>query len=258
MATSHAASTFPVRFGFVLGLLGGAMVSVVVVGILTGYFLGGSSPRTTVRLAQGAAPAPTTVPVGASLPAAPPPRVPDPVQAIDTAADHVRGDPAATVTLVEYADFECPYCRQHHATLQALMDVYPPTQVSWVYRHFPLGSHHSAAKGAEASECAAELGGEKSFWAYTDALFAQTVLDPTSFVPLAGELNLDATRFSACLDAGTHVAKVRAQQQSGVAAAVRGTPSTFMINNATGERRVLPGAVSLDELRSAIDDLLAF
>src|SRR3989338_2531696 len=91
-----------------------------------------------------------------------------------TDRDHLRGDPKATVKVVEFSDLECPFCKNFHRTMQQVMSEYSG-QVAWVYRHFPLDSLHSKArKEAEASECAAELGGNDGFWAYVDKLFEIT------------------------------------------------------------------------------------
>lgn len=89
-------------------------------------------------------------------------------------SDHLRGDPKASVKVVEFSDLECPFCKRFHLTMQQLMEGYSG-KVAWVYRHFPLDSlHPKARKEAEASECAAELGGNDGFWAYIDKLFEIT------------------------------------------------------------------------------------
>jgi len=87
--------------------------------------------------------------------------------------DHVRGDRSAPVMLVEYSDFECPFCAQFHPTLEKALDDFDG-QVAWTYRHFPLTSIHAEAlPAALASECAAELGGEDAFWDFADSLFTR-------------------------------------------------------------------------------------
>lgn len=97
--------------------------------------------------------------------------------------EHLRGDPKATVKIVEFSDLECPFCKRFHLTMQQVMEEYSG-KVAWVYRHFPLDSLHSKArKEAEATECAAELAGNDGFWAYIDKLFEITPsnngLDPS-------------------------------------------------------------------------------
>ena len=87
--------------------------------------------------------------------------------------DHIRGNPDAPVKIVEYSDAECPFCKSFHSTMQRVVDEYGASgKAAWVYRHFPLDNiHPKADKEAEATECAAELGGNGTFWAYVDRLF---------------------------------------------------------------------------------------
>lgn len=86
--------------------------------------------------------------------------------------DHVRGDRNAQVVIIEYSDLQCPFCQRFHGTMNEVMRGYKPEQVAWVFRHFPLDSIHQNARPlAEASECAYELGGDKKFWEFIDALF---------------------------------------------------------------------------------------
>src|SRR3989344_453399 len=91
-----------------------------------------------------------------------------------TSTDHIRGNPDAPIKIVEYSDFECPFCKRFHETMQQVSAEYGD-QVAWVYRHFPLDQLHSKArKEAVASECAAELGGNDAFWKFTDRFFELT------------------------------------------------------------------------------------
>ncbi|MDD3896751.1 MAG: thioredoxin domain-containing protein [Candidatus Peribacteraceae bacterium] len=87
------------------------------------------------------------------------------VPPIDLATDHIRGDKNAAYSLIEYSDFECPFCARHWPTMNQL--IADDSDVNWVYRHFPLGFHPQAQPAAEASECAAEQG---KFWEYADLL----------------------------------------------------------------------------------------
>lgn len=85
--------------------------------------------------------------------------------------DHIRGNPNAPITLVEFSDFECPFCRRFHPTVQQAMAEYGD-QIRWVYKHFPLDQIHPQARpAAEASECIAEQKGDEGFWQFTDAIF---------------------------------------------------------------------------------------
>src|SRR3989344_4571355 len=88
-----------------------------------------------------------------------------------TEKDHILGARSAALVIVEYSDTECPFCKIFHTTMQQVVRDYDG-QVSWVYRHFPIAQlHPKASKEAEATECAAELGGNQAFWKYIDRLF---------------------------------------------------------------------------------------
>ena len=144
--------------------------------------------------------------------------------------DHVRGSRDAQVTLVEYGDFQCPYCARAHAALTELMEQHGE-RVALVYRHLPLTDLHPfAAPAAQAAEAA---GAQGKFWEMHDALFEnQGMLDEDALPALASNLGLDAQRFAGALGDGTHGARVEAQADGARALGARGTP-TFFIN---GER----------------------
>lgn len=166
-----------------------------------------------------------------------------------TNEDHVRGDlKKAKVVIVEYSDFECPFCGRHHPTMQQVMDEYGD-DVAWVYRHFPLSFHPEANPAALASECAAEQG---KFWEYADELFAnQDSLAEGYYSQLAGELGLNQNKFDDCLESAKYQAVVDADTATGAAAGVNGTPATF-ING-----QLISGAVPFASLKTVIDAELA-
>ena len=87
-------------------------------------------------------------------------------------SDHIRGDKGAQAYLIEYSDFECPFCVRFHPTAQQLKDEYG-NDLAWVYRHYPLDQLHPQARPAAlASECVAEIGGEEAFWKFADEVFS--------------------------------------------------------------------------------------
>lgn len=183
------------------------------------------------------------------------------VRRVSTSRDHIFGNTDAEVTLIEYSDFECPYCKRYHLIPKAVVEAYDG-RVNWVYRHFPLGFHNPGAqKQAEASECAAELGGNDSFWAYADEIYARTESNGKGFplealVPLAEELGLAGESFQDCLDSEKYAARVREDLEEGASIGISGTPGTILLNNETGEVRMISGALSLATLKTKVDQLL--
>ncbi|MFH1959629.1 MAG: thioredoxin domain-containing protein [Patescibacteria group bacterium] len=86
--------------------------------------------------------------------------------------DHLQGNKEAKIVLVEYSDFECPYCSGFHNTMNQVIKEYGD-QIAWVYRHYPLGFHPNAQLAAQAAECVAEVGGNEAFWRFADQAFAK-------------------------------------------------------------------------------------
>lgn len=90
-----------------------------------------------------------------------------------TEDDYIRGSQDATVKIVEYSDFDCPYCQQFHQTMKQVVNNYDDSEVAWVYRHFPIPQlHPDAPRKARASECVADLGGQDAFWTFADEIFS--------------------------------------------------------------------------------------
>lgn len=173
-----------------------------------------------------------------------------------TDKDHVRGDlKKAKVVLVEYSDFQCPYCAKHDPTMQQIVKDYGD-QVAWVYRHFPLSFHPNAVPAALGSECADDQG---KFWEFSDAMYAgQTAglsgdaATATAFInKTAADLKLDTKKFAECLSSGKHQSVVDADMASGRTAGVSGTPATFI--NGT----LVSGAVPYASMKKTIDDAIA-
>ena len=176
--------------------------------------------------------------------------------------DHIIGDPAAPVKVVEFSDFECPFCKRFHRTMKRVMDEYGKDgRVAWVYRHYPLDSLHSKArKEAQAAECAGELDGNNAFWAFADRLFEVTPsndrLDLAMLPRIADEIGLDRAKFEACLrgDArgGKYAGHIEADFQDAVTSGGNGTPYTLVI---TPNGTIFPinGAQPYAAVRSIIE-----
>ena len=253
----------PGALGFIVGIMSGAAFSMLLMGIIVGYGVGSwQSGRLFAAGGQPSQIAQVPTPPAAPAPQPPPePTSTDNLPVIDAKTDHIRGDLSkATVAVVEYSDFECPFCQRHHPTMQQIMDTYKD-DVVWVYRHFPLSFHPNAQKEAEASECANELGGNDAFWKYTDAIFERTTAGGTGFPlenlgPLAKELGLDEAKFKTCLDSGKYAKHVQDDMNGGSAAGVNGTPGNIVVNLKTDENRIISGAVPFASFKTAIDALL--
>jgi predicted DsbA family dithiol-disulfide isomerase len=159
-----------------------------------------------------------------------------------------KGPAGAPVTLVEFADFECPYCGSLFPTLQKIEADYKD-KLRVVYVQFPLVSIHShAEKAAEASLCANEQG---KFWQMHDAMFSdQANLTVDDLKQKAAHLDLNGEKFNACLDGGKSLAEIRSDLTEGVQAGVSGTPAMF-ING-----RFLQGSVPYGEIQKLIEDEL--
>ena len=202
---------------------------------------------------------PADVPAPTKEPAAPTDK-PDPAEESDAGEEQgvVRalGPVDAPVTIVEYSDFQCPYCGRYISeTYPQILENYIETgQVRYIFKHFPLYSiHPQAEKAAEAAECAGEQG---AFWEMHDALFADvakwSIESPEAALKeMAGDLGLDQAQFDKCLDDGKYNAKVTADYQEGLQEGVTGTPA-FRINGVS-----LSGAQPFAAFQQQIEYFLA-
>ena len=190
--------------------------------------------------------------------AAQPPRVQATVATGDNPA---LGRRDAPVTVVEFSDYQCPFCRQFvTATLPSLKSAYVDSgKVRWVFRDFPLDRiHPNARKAAEAARCAGEQG---KYWPMHDVLFQkQEALAEEQLSEHARALGLDSARFTACLASAKYASVVQQNYTDGAAAGVRGTPS-FVVGRTRADDTVqgilLIGARPLDDFRQEIDRLLS-
>jgi protein-disulfide isomerase len=162
--------------------------------------------------------------------------------------DPFLGPQNAPVTIVEFSDFQCPYCRRVQPTLKRLMETYEG-KIKWVFRDFPLRNiHPQAQKAAEAAQCAAE---QQKFWPYHDKLFAAAELQVDDLKRYAKELGLNTTQFDTCLDTSKYDKEIEADMQDGQNAGVSATPS-FFING-----QALSGAVPYERFQELIEAALA-
>lgn len=179
------------------------------------------------------------------------------VRPVDS-TDHILGDPNALVKIIEFSDLECPFCKGFHDTMKQIMREYGDTsQVAWIYRHFPLDSIHPKARiEAEATECAAELGGNESFWLYTDRIFEITPsnngLNLNQLPEIAEYIGLDKSEFEACLASGKYADHIASDLQDGINTGGRGTPWSIIIAP-NGKTFSLNGAQPFSTVRQIIE-----
>ncbi len=167
----------------------------------------------------------------------------EPVYQIAIDDQPTKGNPNATVTVVEFTDFQCPSCSQQHPILERLIAEYG-TQVKFVLRDFPLSQHENAAKAAEAAEAAREQG---KFWEYVTLLFRnQSALQVDKLKAYATELKLDRTKFDAAVDAGKFRDKVQRDTLDGQKVGVNATPTIFINGKRIADR-------SYEGLKAALD-----
>lgn len=214
-----------------------------VVGLGAGYAL-------ATRSLGGSALAAAQVPTQQVQPAAQP-QQPARLDNVSVDDDPAIGPDDAPVTIVEFSDFQCPYClRFQQDTFDALMEQYGD-KIRFVYRDFPLSSiHPQAEKAAEAGQCAYEQG---KFWEMHDAIYANQQIDISisALKGLAQQIQLDEDQFDQCLDSGKYAQEIAKDTQDGNAYGVTGTP-TFFINGVT-----LVGAQPLSAFQTIIDQELA-
>ncbi|MEK7461563.1 MAG: DsbA family protein [Patescibacteria group bacterium] len=176
-----------------------------------------------------------------------------------TDKDHIIGSKSASLVIVEYSDTECPFCKTFHNTMKEVVKNYNG-EVAWVYRHFPIAQLHSrASKEAEATECAAELGGNQAFWKYLDKIFETTnsnnSLDPKELPKIATAIGLDSAAFNACLSSGKYAEVITKSVEEAIKAGALGTPYSIIVTK-SGQKTLINGAEPINMVKSKLDALL--
>lgn len=158
-----------------------------------------------------------------------------------TAADHVWGPKDAPYTLIEYSDYECPYCARLHNEVLPKLKERMGDDLRIVYRHRPLRMHEPRATQASlAAECVASLNGSKAFWAYTDALY--NAASKTDLVALGKQVGVDGGALSTCLDEERFAERVDQHKRQANELGIRGTPTMFLRASGETQARRLNGA----------------
>ena len=219
-------------------------ISIVIAGLLVGIglYFSGSAPAQPVAEGQAEAPA---------EPADNTSKV-NPV----TDEDHILGDINAPIKIVEYSDFDCPFCSRYHDVMLDIVDKYPG-EVAWVFRQFPLESLHPQAPAVSmASECVAELGGNTAFWSFTDGYFeargAGSKVPHAELIPtLVIAAGINQGTFTDCFESGRHAQSVQDDVDNAVETGGRGTPWSILIGP-TGKTYPINGALPI----SAVEQLI--
>lgn len=175
-------------------------------------------------------------------------------------SDHILGNPAAKVMIVEYSDFDCTFCKGFSETLHQIIANEGATgKVAWVYREFPLTEiHPNAMNHARAAECVAETAGNDAFWKFADSLFANQPVDPTRYGALAQAAGVSGNAFATCYaNAATTVdARIMADRQNALAIGARGTPYSLIL--VAGQMPiVMDGAYSYAAVKQLVEQALA-
>jgi protein-disulfide isomerase len=158
----------------------------------------------------------------------------------------VRGNADAPIMLIEYADYECPYCQEVQPVVDKILNEYKG-KIAFVFKDLPLPMHANAPKAAEAARCAETQG---KFWEYHDLVLAKKQLDLSKLKEYARDLKLDTANFDKCLDSGAKSELIAAELSEGQALGLNGTPS-FFING-----RAVVGNLTVEQLRDIINEEL--
>ncbi len=190
--------------------------------------------------------------------------------------DHIIGNPNAEVTIIEYSDYECPFCKTIHPDLKKIVGQY--NNVAWVFRDFPLSFHPKAQKTGEAAVCAGMisngalanvLGGsdgfytesatdaQSGFWKMSDAIFDRMPSFELSQLPdLASELGYDRKAFEDCLNGGKAAKTITDSQAEGAKAGIQATPTTVIYDMDTGKTKTIEGALPYESIKSTLDSFI--
>lgn len=175
-------------------------------------------------------------------------------------SDHVQGNRDAKIVLVEYTDFQCPYCGTFHTVAKEFTKKYP--EYALVLRDLPLSFHPDAFNRAEYTECVAKEYGEDAYWAFVDKIFVQEDINSIDIAKLVTEAGYDVDKIKSCVASGEFKDEIAKEQEEGIALLTAldeegryGTPGNILINTETKKGVKLRGAVPLSEIEAQIKTL---
>lgn len=170
---------------------------------------------------------------------------------------YINGNEDARFILLEYSDFECPFCKRHSQsnTINDLMAQYDG-EIAHIYRHFPLSFHQYAQKAAEAAECIGELGGDDKFYAFETEAFNAEDISVDWLKVIAKKLGIDEAKFATCVESDKYLERTQNQMEEGSSIfGVTGTPGNVIIDTENGTYEVISGAYPLDKFVETIENM---
>ncbi|MEX0934003.1 MAG: thioredoxin domain-containing protein [Candidatus Paceibacterota bacterium] len=167
-------------------------------------------------------------------------------------ADHIRGNPEAPLSIVEFSDLECPFCARLHPTLTRIVE--ENEDVKWIYRHFPLTTIHSRAlSGAVASECIARLAGNDSFWTFVDRTFqSQQQLGDAWQIEMASSFGINREAFEDCTSERSIVSLIQEDLNEATRFGGRGTPYVVVVAQ-SGQLIPFSGALTYEQISGILE-----
>jgi protein-disulfide isomerase len=201
-------------------------------------------------------PAPIAVTQEASLEERVATDIPRPVD--DT--DYILGNPNAPIVIIEYSDYDCPFCKKFHVSLHQVMDDFGVGgQVAWVYRQFPLAQiHPNAPKISEAALCVGSIGGNSAFWKFSDRVFEERELtaptNMTRLIKYAADAGVSQADYTSCVNSGEMRDAVLASAEEAFNLGARGTPYTVIMVG--DQKAVIDGAQPYTVIRGIVESLI--
>jgi protein-disulfide isomerase len=176
-----------------------------------------------------------------------------------TESDYILGNPNAPIVMIEYSDYDCPFCKQFHATMHQILDEYGVTgRLAWVYRQFPLVDlHPNATNLSEAALCVGDIGGNSAFWTFSDIVFESRqdteFTNITKLPEFAVAAGVDKALFNDCVASDRMLDDLKADMADGLAAGAQGTPYTVI--KVGNQQAVINGAQPYDVVKGIVANL---
>lgn len=173
--------------------------------------------------------------------------------------DYILGNPNASIVMIEYSDYDCPFCKQFHTTMHQILDEYGVTgRLAWVYRQFPLVElHPNATSISEAALCVGDLGGNSAFWTFSDIVFESRqdsdFTNVTKLPEFAVAAGVDKALFNDCVASDRMLDDLKADMADGLAAGAQGTPYTII--QVGNQQAVINGAQPYDVVKGIVENL---